>query len=138
MSYSTMPASGNPLSPEGFTVEDFNQVQPRLLFPGSQICDTGYEKAGQWQQHQRQHRRCDHGWLGPPLFGKQGRGGPYDQSLGHAVGRVWSRCQLHLAWSDRHPYFLGRPPDSIGCRKQKVEQWVAPCTTMRLPRTLPR
>ena len=26
MSYSTMPASGNPLSPEGFTMEDFNQV----------------------------------------------------------------------------------------------------------------
>ena len=40
MSYSTMPASGNPLSPEGFTVEDFNQVLMTNL--GSYFLDLKY------------------------------------------------------------------------------------------------
>ena len=60
----------------------------------------------------------DHRWSWSALFGKQGWSDPYDQGVGHSVGRVWGARQLHFPWSDCHSHLLGRTPYPVSRRKQ--------------------
>ncbi|HIG38930.1 MAG TPA: SDR family oxidoreductase [Gammaproteobacteria bacterium] len=140
MSYSTMPASGNPLSPEGFTMEDFNQV----LMTNLGSCFLGLKYVTPVMKKQGSGSIINGSTAGVTT---DGSGPLYSASKAGVIHmtKVWvtQLAEFGVGVNCISPGAIVTPIFWGGHQTQSAEENErrnngSPCTTMRLPRTLPR